>query len=862
MNILFVKISPPPLRLLAARNHLHTAQLPGVRAAQPDNTASAVRIQWFSLVRILGITLVLIYHFFKEKLPGGFFGVDVFFVFSGYLITALLVSEVRRKGSFKFAAFIRRRFLRTFPPLALAVLCTLPFTLLIDPDFTGGIGRQAAAALSFVTNYFEILSGGSYEAQLLPHLYVHTWSLALEMQYYLLWGLLCAGLVFIVRKYMRKATARQRHTFVRAGITAASLVLTGLCYWNMRALFAQSAGADPSPAYFASTSRGLPFFIGSAAGALFGMELGEKATGVLRKKSAGVLSILLMGFSAAGLAAMSALLGFSDPGTYRYGIPLASLLAALLICGARALHGAAPHVREPKVLTAAADLSYGVFLAHWPFYVVFGELAASNGIAALGASAASLLFAAVLFYGVEPLLRGKRPWKKAPAFRRVLIKDAYAALATLLVFALLLTAQVFWAAPEVTALEQGILNGMLYQRADEVRALSYADAIRPPVDQKSAVIPGFADAPPDYSYDGWLPSVVVPAIPGGVTVLGDSITVDARAALLQSIPNCEVDALSSRSLALGYEIMMQMRREETLREILVVALGTNGVDEFAEFIQKIIDDLPPGHKLVFVTPFDGRTPKGRAYRTAVAERAIAPAYDFVTLADWHAVIKGQEKLLTADKVHLGTNDARRIYVNVIAQAIQTASLGPKKPDPNKIESEDTLPQGVSFLGDSIALGADAQLRTALPGIHIDAETSRLLRDGRGILRTWRAEGTLRETVVIALGTNDGSETREWQADIDGMLEELPPGCRAVLVTPYLGRDDPVLDAAEIAAYYRALAQKLPYVTVADWAQTAAARPELLLGSDKTHLNGKNARQQYADTVALAVAEAGGKPGKI
>ena len=656
-----------------------------VKHAAPPKVSGKGHIKWFSLVRIVGITLVLLYHFFRDKLPGGFFGVDVFFAFSGYLITALLVNEVRRKGGFHFFAFIKRRFLRTFPPLFFAVVCTLPFTLLINPDFTGGIGRQVSAALGFVTNYFEILVGGSYEAQMLPHLYVHTWSLALEMQYYIVWGLLCAGLVFLMKKRALKATAKQRQSLLCAGLAAASLVLAGLCFWNMQVLFEQSAagGGDPSPAYFASTSRALPFFVGSAAGALFGMRLHEKIAGVLRKKStaAAAFSAALMILSTAGLAVMSLRFSFNDPGTYQYGILLASLLAVLLICAARALHEASPGVREPRILTAAADLSYGVFLAHWPLYVVFGELIQPNGLAALAALAASLLFAAVIFYCVEPVLQGKPPWARESRAKlgRVMLKNAYSMLAMLGILALAGSAQAVRAAPEVTVLEQGLLNGMLYQQADKIRELRHADAIRLPMDQKRAVIQGFADAPKEYKADGWLPAVVVPAIPGGVTVLGDSITVDARAALLERIPNCEVDALSNRSLALGYGIMMQMRQEDTLREILVVALGANGVDEFAEYIQKIIDDLPPGHKLIFVTPYDGRTPKGRAYRTAVAEREITAAYDFVTLADWHTAIKGREKLLTADKVHLGTNDARRIYVDTIAQAIQTAALGPEKP---------------------------------------------------------------------------------------------------------------------------------------------------------------------------------------
>ena len=140
-----------------------------------------------------------------------------------------------------------------------------------------------------------------------------------------------------------------------------------------------------------------------------------------------------------------------------------------------------------------------------------------------------------------------------------------------------------------------------------------------------------------------------------------------------------MDALSSRSIAEGYRLMMEMQGKGTLREIVVIALGTNGVDHFADYVQRIIDDLAPGHRLVFVVPFDGRTPDyGRAYRTAVLEREIAPGYDFVTLADWRATIDAKTHLLASDTVHLGTNESRMLYVACITEAVRAASRGPAK----------------------------------------------------------------------------------------------------------------------------------------------------------------------------------------
>ena len=120
-----------------------------------------MRINWFSYIRVTGLLLVLVYHFFPSVLPGGFIGVDVFFTFSGYLITALLIDEVSRTHRIDYLGFMRRRFYRIVPPLVLMVLICTPLALLVRNDFIAGIGRQITSVLGFVTNYYEIWTGGN-----------------------------------------------------------------------------------------------------------------------------------------------------------------------------------------------------------------------------------------------------------------------------------------------------------------------------------------------------------------------------------------------------------------------------------------------------------------------------------------------------------------------------------------------------------------------------------------------------------------------------------------------------------------------------------------------------------------------------
>lgn len=98
-----------------------------------------MRIKWFSLIRITGLLLVLLYHFFQTIFSGGFFGVDVFFTFSGFLITSLLLEEFSQKGEIDIIGFFRRRFYRIFPPVVMMVLVIMPFTLMVRQDYVAGL---------------------------------------------------------------------------------------------------------------------------------------------------------------------------------------------------------------------------------------------------------------------------------------------------------------------------------------------------------------------------------------------------------------------------------------------------------------------------------------------------------------------------------------------------------------------------------------------------------------------------------------------------------------------------------------------------------------------------------------------------
>ena len=595
-----------------------------------------MRIKWWSVVRISGLLFVLMYHFFKELFPGGFIGVDVLFVLSGFLTTALIIDRFDKKGTFDLREFYHKRFMRIVPPLVISMIIVLPFTLLIGKDYLAGIDRQIAAALSFMTNYFEILTGGSYENNFFPHLFIHTWSLALEAHFYLLWG---AVLFFVIRSRENKAEERRLAKLrARIFLVSATLFLASLTVMYVRT----GMKVDFSVIYFSDLSRSFSFFMGSMLATFTGVRaVPKKARGVAARWTAKT-ALIWMFVPWSLLLILSLVLTFDSPNTYWFGFLLAVIAAAVMIYAARVLHEKTPQ-DEPRVLTFLADISYNVYLYHWPLYVIL-DAELSNGLAVVLALVGSLFFASASFYVFEPLLRGEA----------VPFKLAYAKipLALLGVGLLGVTGYLCWTASPITSLETKLWENHLLQDADSMQ-LTRQSAI------KKAEF----------------------NVPKGVSIIGDSVTLGTREYLGQHVADSQIDAAGERQMDEALDVMQGQIEKNGLREYVVICIGTNSLDNYEELIAKVIKALPKGHRLIFMTPYDGRADATwNSSKVAVFERTLPEKYDYITIADWNLLApQHPEAFVETDGVHFAGNPAGdKLYAECINQALKEAKEKPVK----------------------------------------------------------------------------------------------------------------------------------------------------------------------------------------
>lgn len=603
-----------------------------------------MRIKWFSLIRITGLLLVLLYHFFQTIFPGGFFGVDVFFTFSGFLITSLLLEEFGQKGKIDILGFFRRRFYRIFPPVVLMILVVMPFTFLVRQDYVAGIGGQIAGVLGFMTNFYEMLTGGSYESQFIPHLFVHNWSLAVEVHYYILWGLA----VWLMSKQAKTGGQLRGMVFLLSSITFVVSFLS---------MFIGSfIVSSYSTLYFSSLTHVYPFFLGSVLATLIGV---RHTTPLLKRLNQTLdlkQTLLVFGAGLGVLLLLTFFVKFNYLFAYLLGFLLASLAALLMIVSARVLHEKTPTIEEPKVISFLADTSYAVYLFHWPFYIIFSQLM-SNLPAVILTTIFSYLFASLSFYVIEPFIAGKnssllQKVKEIPHIQPIFASSVG--------FLSLLTLIVMLIAPQVGAFETDLMvNGLNQAQTNITRTKTMAD-------QAEASRYNIAE---------------------GVSIIGDSVTLRATPGLKEVLPDAQTDGQVSRNTKQANAIMLNRSQNKVLPKIVVIATGVNNPEDYKADIDSLITNLPKGHQLVLVTPYEGdKTQATQPYVEQYASyvREVAQKYPYIEVADWNQVAKDHPDIWKGtDQVHFGSDNTKleegaKLYAETIASAIKALADKPVK----------------------------------------------------------------------------------------------------------------------------------------------------------------------------------------
>lgn len=610
-----------------------------MNSAQQSSPAlpSASRIHYAGLdgLRAIAVAAVLVYHLFPGVLPGGFVGVDVFFVISGFLITSLLIREKSTSGSVSLRGFWVRRARRILPALAIVVTVSTTAALVIGGDVLVRMGRQILGAATFSYNWVAVASGGSYFDALSPEMFRTLWSLAVEEQFYIVWPLLLLALMLVRSRWLRAT--------ILTTAAAASAV------W-MASLF--TPGGDATRVYYGTDTHAFGLLLGAALAVLLDGRLGAglpRRAGRLSRvvfDSAGTLALV-------GIAVAIVVLGDAADATYRGGLVVVSALTVVVIAAAVRPDSLLGLRLDAPVLRYVGRRSYGIYLWHWP---VFTLALALGGTTATQAPPLAASFAAIVLTlaaselsfrfvenpvrrrGFGGSLRALRRAVSARSPRAFVAGAAGVALVTLVVS----TATAVAVAPQTSSVEALIAHA---------KSVAHTSKAQPrPASDTAAQITG-----------------------ENITAVGDSVMLAASPALQQAFPGIDVDAKVSRSMYAAPGILTQLNDENRLRSTVVLGLGTNGPIEQST-LNEVYSIIGPERHLILVSAY---APRDWIDGVNVELGDFASRHRTTVLADWCDAIEPRaDELLAGDGIHPG-NAGGDVYARAITASIQSlADLPP------------------------------------------------------------------------------------------------------------------------------------------------------------------------------------------
>ena len=570
-------------------------------------------------LRAVAVIAVILYHLGVSWIPGGFLGVDLFFVISGYVITRLLLDSIRERGGLDLRDFYMARIRRLLPPLVFMIVVTSIIVGIWAPDTTKKFLTDAPFSIFGGMNWWLVFNQQDYfESSGRSPLLQHTWSLAVEAQFYLLWPLI----LLLVLKYFGKKV-----------IPAAALIIAAISGVALMLVSFQLDAANSSKVshiYFGTDTHSIGLFLGAALAVSwipqnFNLQVTRRAQDFID-------GIGVFGFI--GILATFALIDESKPTLYRIAFPLAGIFGtAILISIVHPASRFAPLLRN-KVLLWIGERSYAIYLWHWVIFQISRPQVDLDGENWALFSLRILLVLAMADISLRlvelPIRSGAVAyWFGGMKYRTKAVRRKQKLIVALSIFTVLITSATISATAIVRV-----------DRENQELAQLLKDADRP------IVTPVEDSANP------------------GLWVTGDSVILGIRHVLEMNHPIALINARVGRQAPELLEVMLR-DGPLVIDSPVVFNIGNNNALTRAQVIA-IFEAVKTAPQRIVVN-----TAVPRPWRDANNEliNEIAATYQNTVVVRWDQISEGHPEYFAPDGVHLVPAGARA-YVAAIASNLE------------------------------------------------------------------------------------------------------------------------------------------------------------------------------------------------
>jgi peptidoglycan/LPS O-acetylase OafA/YrhL len=571
-------------------------------------------------LRAVAVIAVILYHLGVSWIPGGFLGVDLFFVISGYVITRLLLDSIQSSGGLDLRAFYLARARRLLPPLIFMVATTLMYIGIFAQDTVKRFITDMPFSIGGLMNWWLVFRKQDYfEAIGRPPLLQHTWSLAVEAQFYLIWPLI----LIVVLKYFGKKKI--------PGAALAIAAISGIALMLVSFELDVSNTSAVSHVYFGTDTHSIGLFLGAALAVSWVPQ--NFKVNVSKKAQDFIDSIGVVGFL--GVLATFLFIDESKPTLYRIAFPLAGLFGTAIVLSI--VHPAsrfAPLLKN-RVLLWIGERSYAIYLWHWVIFQLTRPSVDLEGQSWALFVLRLLLVAALADISLRwvelPIRSGAvRYWLKGMKYRTKSIRLKQRNSVGVLVILFLISA--------VTLSYNAIT-------VTNEKDLAFKKSLQVPVEEPAKLIDGTEGLQ-------------------GLWVTGDSVILGIRHDLGELHPIALINARVGRQAP---ELLAEITQDKPAvgDSPVILDLGNNGALS-REIVTAIFETIKDQKQVIVVNTAVPR-PWKESNNELIAE--VAATFSRVDVVDWDQISQGHPEYFAPDGVHLVPLGATA-YVQAINQFLK------------------------------------------------------------------------------------------------------------------------------------------------------------------------------------------------